>query len=328
MSNSVRHRRGALSSGTYDDAVPGDDSGTIQETLHTAQRVEYLLSSVAKGDHPRRDRGLDQGVQHLLTAQYRQLLQVGAPLPALRETEATFFSQNGEDGVLLFLFAVLGHGDRLAAEICAGDGIECCSANLVVNHGWHALLLDGDDANLDRGRAFYADSRHQWYDPPVLQRAWITAENAAGVVADAGFGDPLDLLVIDIDGMDFWVWRALRHLSPRVVVTEVNPGLGDESVTLTYDPEFTRPAEVPFASTSLPAMVSLATELGYRFVGTERFGINAFFVREDLAADRLPAVSVSDALSVPSVRRSADRLRAALEPYRAGLRWTVDPPVA
>jgi hypothetical protein len=307
--------------------VPGD-AGSPDETLHTAQRIEYLLTQVARGDHPQRDRGLDQSAQRLLTAQYRHQLLTGAPLPELQETEATFFSQNGEDGVLLFLFAVLGHGDRLAAEICAGDGIECCSANLVVNHGWHALLVDGDDANLERGRSFYAHSRHQWYDPPVLQRAWITAENVVGILSDAGFGDPLDLLVVDIDGMDFWVWKALGHLRPRVVVTEVNPGLGDERVTLAYDPEFTRPAEVPFASTSLPAMVALGKELGYRFVGTERFGINAFFVREDLAPHQLPAITPSEALQVASVRRSAVKLRDALEPYRAGLRWTVDPPVA
>ena len=50
-------------------------------------------------------------------------------------------------------------------EICAGDGIECCSANLIVNHAWHALLVDGDEQNLPRGRDFYAHSRHQWFDP-------------------------------------------------------------------------------------------------------------------------------------------------------------------
>ena len=297
------------------------------ETLRTAQRVEYLLTQVARGEHPQRDRGVDRSVQHLLTAQYRQQLASGGPLPELRDTEATFFSQNGEDGVLLYLFALLGHGDRVAAEICAGDGIECCSANLVVNHSWHALLVDGDDDNLDRGRAFYANSRHQWFDPPVLQRAWVTAENVAQLVADAGFAEPLDLLVIDLDGIDYWVWKALRHLRPRVVVTEVNPYLGEERVTLHYDPEFVRPAEVAFASTSLPAMCALATAHGYRFVGTERFGVNAFFVREDLAPDGLAAVSPRDALRVPSVRRSAARIGAALEPFRTSLPWQVDPPV-
>jgi hypothetical protein len=307
--------------------MPREPGNVRGEILQTVQRTEYLLSQVARGDHPQRDRGVDRSVQQLLSGQYRLQLAAGGPLPTLADTEATFFSQNGEDGVLLYLFALLGHGDRLAVEVCAGDGIECNSANLVVNHGWHALLVDGSEDNLARGRSFYAGSRHQWYDPPVLQHAWVTAENVAGLVADAGFGDPLDLLVVDLDGIDYWVWKALRHLRPRVVVTEVNPGLGTERVTLAYDPEFTRPADVPFASTSLPAMVALGHELGFRFVGTERHGINAFFVREDVAPDALAAVHPAQALAVPSVRRSAARIADALEPFRASLSWTVDPPV-
>jgi hypothetical protein len=307
--------------------VAGEREAMREETLRTAQRVEYLLTQVTRGEHPQRDRGVDQGVQHLLTAQYRQQLASGGPLPSLLDTEATFFSQNGEDGVLLYLFALLGHGDRLAVELCAGDGIECCSANLVVNHGWHALLVDGDDANLDRGRDFYAHSRHQWFDPPVLQRAWVTADGVAALVAEAGFGHPLDLLVIDLDGMDFWVWKALRDLRPRVVVTEVNPFLGTDRVTLTYDPEFVRPAEIPFASTSLPAMAGLAEALGYRYVGSERFGVNAFFVRADLVPEQLPLPSPAETLALPSVQRSAARLGAALAPYRSSLSWTVDPAV-
>lgn len=304
-----------------------DAGATVTETLHTAQRVEYLLTAVARGDHPQRDRGVDQGVQQLLTAQYRQLLSQGGPLPALAETEATFFSQNGEDGVLLYLFALLGHGERMAVEICAGDGIECCSANLVVNHAWHALLVDGDEQNLHRGRDFYAHSRHKWFDPPVLKRAWVTVDNVAAVISDAGFDQSIDLLTIDLDGVDYWIWKALGHLRPRVVVTEVNPFLGSERVTLAYDPEFVRPADIPFGSTSLPAMAALADELGYRFVGTERFGINAFFVRSDLVPEGLPLPTTAETLARPSVRRSAARLGAALEPYRSSLNWVVDPPV-
>jgi hypothetical protein len=308
--------------------VMSDVGATATETLHTAQRVEYLLTSVARGDHPQRDRGVDQGVQQLLTAQYRQHLFAGEALPALADTEATYFSQNGEDGILLYLFALLGHGERTAVEICAGDGIECCSANLIVNHAWHALLVDGDEQNILRGRDFYAHSRHKWFDPPVLKRSWVTTDNVAAVISEAGFDESIDLLTIDLDGVDYWIWKALRHLRPRVVVTEVNPFLGSERVTLAYDPEFVRPANIPFGSTSLPAMAALADELGYRFVGTERFGINAFFVRTDLVPDQLPLPTTAETLARPSVRRSAARLGAALEPYRSSLDWVVDPPVS
>lgn len=59
-------------------------------------------------------------------------------VPAARVPDVEFkcFSQNGEDGILLYLFSLIGTVNRRAVEICAGDGIECNTANLIVNHGW------------------------------------------------------------------------------------------------------------------------------------------------------------------------------------------------
>jgi hypothetical protein len=295
-------------------------------TLETVQRTEYLLTQVVRGTHPGRDRGLDRTVQLLLAAQHQERLRSDQPLPGLMETEATFFSQNGEDGILLYLFSLLGHGDRVSAELCAGDGIECNTANLIVNHAWHGLLVDGDETNVRIAEEFYAHSRHQWFDPPVVSCAWVTVESAAELLKTAEVDDPLDLLVIDLDGMDYWVWRSLSHLSPRVVVIETNPALGEERLTLAYDQEFVRPANVPFAGASLPAMVDLGRELGYTFVGTERFGINAFFVRNELVPERLPLPSATEVLGTSSVRRSARVIGRHLQPYAHAFNWMQDPP--
>jgi hypothetical protein len=295
-----------------------------QEALTTAQRTEYLLTESVLGVHPRRDRGADQVAQLLLTERWAGLLRSGDPLPALTEVEATFFSQNGEDGVLLYLFALLGHGNRTSAEICAGDCIECCTANLVVNHGWYGLMADGNADNIRRGQEFYAHSRHQWFDPPAVEHAWITAESAPDLLVAAGVADSLDLLVVDLDGMDFWIWKALADFRPRVVVIEVNPALGDASLTLAYRADFAGP-EVPVAGTSLAAAVSLGKELGYTFAGTERFGINAFFVRDDVVPAGLASPTVAAVLDQPSVRRSAARLEVLLAPHRASLTWVSDP---
>jgi hypothetical protein len=296
-----------------------------QEVLSTAQRTEYLLTEGVLGTHPRRDRGVDRTVQQLLGERYLALSRSGEPLPDLMDTEATFFSQNGEDGVLLYLLALIGHGNRTSAEICAGDGLECNTANLIVNHSWFGLLVDGDEENVRRGTEFYSNSRHQWFDPPDFRQAWITVESAPQLLIDAGVDDPLDLLVVDLDGMDFWIWKSLGRFRPRIVVVEVNPALGGESMTLAYQSDFVRPGNIPFAGTSLPAMVTLGRDLGYRFVGTERFGINAFFVRDDLVPDGLGEPSVESVLSTPSVRRSAARIGAHLAPHNSSLNWIHHP---
>ncbi len=304
---------------------PAELARLAREVLGTTQRTEYLLTEGVLGTHPRRDRGVDRTVQLLLTERYALLPGSGRPLPELAATEATFFSQNGEDGVLLYLLALLGHGSRTSAEICAGDGLECCTANLIVNHSWFGLLVDGDAENVRRGREFYSNSRHQWFDPPDVRQAWITVESAPGLLVDAGVADPLDLLVIDLDGMDFWIWQALGQFRPRIVVAEVNPALGAESITLAYQGDFVRPDNIPFAGTSLPAMIGLGRRLGYRFVGTERFGINAFFVRDDLVPEGLTEPTVQSVLAMPSVKRSAARIGAHLAGHRSSLRWVSDP---
>ena len=111
------------------------------------------------------------------------------------------------------------------------------------------------------------------------------------------------------------------HLRPRVVVTEVNPYLGDERVTLAYDPDFVRPADVAFASTSLPAMAALAEELGYRFVG-DRAVRDQRLLRSrgpgaSAAARRRDSRGAPRALGPP--QRGRDRSRARALPHVAAV---------
>jgi hypothetical protein len=80
------------------------------------------------------------------------------------------------------------------------------------------------------------------------------------------------------------------------VIVEYNPFLGaDRAVTVPYDPAFNRHRfDVPrsaYYGASLPALVKLGTRKGYRLVLVEPRGVNAFFVREDTAAD-VPALRV------------------------------------
>jgi hypothetical protein len=118
--------------------------------------------------------------------------------------------------------------------------------------------------------------------------AFVTAENINEQISAAGFSGPLGILSVDIDGNDYWVWKAITCVDPAIVICEVNPVLGDlHPVTIPYDPAFWRmrahSSGVYFGS-SIGALRHLAAEKGYTFVGTSSTGINAFFVRNDLAA--------------------------------------------
>jgi hypothetical protein len=219
-------------------------------------------------------------------------------LPRLGELYFRAFSQNGEDGAILQIFAIIGTESRRAVEICAGNCVECNSANLIVNHGWDALLVDADPAMIAQGQEFYSHCADTLSCPPVLRNEWITRENVNEIVANAGFAGEIDLLSLDMDGVDYWIWEALEVVNPRVVVLEYQDILGpDVALTVPYSADFgARGGDENwnYQGASLGAFVKLAKAKGFRLVGTERLGFNAFFVREELAPELLPTVDPAD----------------------------------
>jgi len=272
-------------------------------------RIEHLAHIANTGVHPRRYRGPDQAVQHLLRLHYRDLIEAGRPLPSFDDIEMRFYSQNGEDGIIQLLIEAVGTKTKRSVEICAGDGIECNTANLLVNHGWTGLLIDGGEDIVTRGREFYASGAETWIHPPTLRQAWVTAENVNQLVEDAGFDGDIDLLSIDLDGMDYWIWKALDCVRPRIVVAECNGVWGPyESLTVPYSPKFAWENGSAYVGATIAAMCKLAKEKGYRLVGTQRYGFNAFFVRDDLARDTLPTVKPENCLLHPHSRENPARL--------------------
>ena len=241
--------------------------------------------------------------QLLLYHTYKDMAARGI-VPSFSEVGFRCFSQFEEDGILLLIFAVLGTTNRTAVEICAGNGTESMTANLILNHGWWGHLFDGNQRNVDQGREFFSNSKDTWLYPPRFNQAWITAENVNEVIRNSGIEGDIDLLALDIDGMDYWVWKAIECIRPRVVVCETHNVIGPEdALTVPYDPNF-RITTPDYHSASLAAMTKLAEQKGYRLVGTHRYGFNAFFVSREIAADRLPAVTPAQCLQDPCSRET------------------------
>lgn len=114
--------------------------------------------------------------------------------------------------------------------------------------------------------------------------------------------------------MDYWVWRALECVRPRIVVAECNGVFGPtELLTLPYDPTFVWERGSSYVGATIAVRCKLAEQKGYRLVGAQRYGFNAFFVRNDLARDTLPTVTAEMCLLHPHSHMDAailDGLRA------------------
>lgn len=253
---------------------------------------------------------INKASQILLTLRYRELFERGKVLP-LEEVEFRLFSQTGEDGILLYLFALLGMTNRRVVEICAGDGIQCLAANLLINHGFTGLLVDGDPANVRRGRRFYRNHGDTCLYPPAFVQAWVTKENVNRLITENGFSGDVDLLSLDLDGVDYWIWREINCIRPRIVVVECNKIWGpDEAVTVPYRADFREYGETRsgYHGASPAAFVKLGREKGYRLVGCQRYGFNAFFLRDDTGRDVFPEIPAAACYAHPFAQ-PADRSR-------------------
>jgi hypothetical protein len=60
-------------------------------------------------------------------------------------------SQNGEDGILEYVFSKIGFGGRTFVEFGFGPREGNC-LNLAVNHGFGGLFIDGDQRVCSRAR--------------------------------------------------------------------------------------------------------------------------------------------------------------------------------
>lgn len=209
----------------------------------------------------------------------RKLSVGGLILPAPYDLTSQRFrisSQNEEDGVLVAIFRRIGTTDCRCVEIgCGMNGGN--SGFLIRECGWSGLLVDG------RAHAIKSVRRRFAGHAAVAHKGRATCENVNALLDEYGFTGELDLLSIDVDGVDYWLWEAVAACRPRVVVIEYNWLFGPErSVSVPYDPGFdiAKSATRGYRGASLQALVHLGRRKGYHLVATER--VNGFFVRDDV----------------------------------------------
>jgi len=242
-------------------------------------------------------RGVADRVDDLERRAARLNLTVAAHLypPAdtgMAQHELNVYSQNGEDGILLWLFSVLGTETRTFVEFGVGNGHECNSRLLAQEWGWRGLQIEG-------GEDLAAEAEHIAGPGVTVARGYVTAENINDRIRQAGLSGDIDLLSVDIDGNDYWLWKAIEVVSPRLVIIEYNAAYGPtKEVVARYEPQrvpsfgYTLETQLQWGS-SLPALVRLGDDKGYRLIGCDSSGVNAFFARDDALREPLSPVSAA-----------------------------------
>lgn len=207
---------------------------------------------------------------------------------AFKNAEFKVYSKHGCDGLLLHIFSKIGVTDRTFVEIGIQDGRECNTANLSINFGWKGLLIDANKDWAEEAKRYYKKVLGSMASNVTVDHCTVTAENINSFLTGHKIDREIDLLSIDIDSNDYWVWKAITAINPRVVVIEYNASCGpSQSMTMKYDPDFHYQQfyrENPlYYGASVSALAKLGKNKGYILVACDVHGGDAYFVRNDVA---------------------------------------------
>jgi hypothetical protein len=240
-----------------------------------------------------------------------------AKISSISDVGFGVYSGEGEDGIIDWLVERLDIDAHSFVEFGVEDYRESNTRFLLRNRNWRGLVLDGSARNVE----YIANDSLSWRHDLSARAAFITRENINDLLKEAGFCGEIGLLSIDIDGNDYWVWEQIEAVDPIICICEYNAIFGDLGpITIPYEADFFRTrahhSNLYFGA-SVAALRFLASKKGYRFVGTNLGGGNAFFVRNDYAA-RLDG-AIQDVSARPNLCRES-RDEGGHLTYVSGLR--------
>ena len=193
------------------------------------------------------------------------------------------YSQNDEDGIVQEIFRRIGAAERTFIEFGVGCGTENNTLYLLLS-GWRGLWIEADHNSvmaIRKGLSEYIRGGQL-----TLFEAIVDKDNINTLLRRGGFEGEVDLLGIDISGNDYWVWKAISAVNPRVVCVEYNSTFRPPaSLVMGYRPDYKWDL-TNYSGASLTALEHLGAQKGYALVGCCLAGVNAFFVRKDLVQDR------------------------------------------
>jgi len=189
-------------------------------------------------------------------------------------------SQNDEDGIIQEIFRRIGTVNKTFVEVGVGNGLENNTLHLLLQ-GWRGLWIEGSPEFVEHINKKFTFALSN--GTLKVRHAWVQRDCINQLIAE-GWGESgeLDLLSLDIDGNDYHVLEAIEPLNARVILVEYNPKFHPPvKWIMEHNPNHSYDGSDYFGC-SLKSYEELLSARGYKLVGCNLLGVNAFFVREDL----------------------------------------------
>jgi len=169
------------------------------------------------------------------------------------------YSQFGEDRIIEDILSRFSSKDLWAREFGAWDGLHLSNtANLIVNCNYSAVLIEADT------KKFQTLQTNMSSYPVTSINKYVQLDGPDKldeILASTPIPSDFDLLSIDIDGADYWIFQGLMKFRPKVVVIEYNP-------TIPKEIRFVNPRDISInQGSSVRSFCELAEFKGYIICG-------------------------------------------------------------
>ena len=190
------------------------------------------------------------------------------------------YSQNYEDGMLKEILEKQNIVKGIFVDVGAWDGVYLSNTLVLMENGWSGICIEGDSKKSAESKKNLAK-----YNVKCINSFVTCEDNDTNVnyhLKENNIKDDFELFTIDIDSIDWWVWKDLKY-NPKIVLVEYN-GNHKHSCTMHYEPGYRHINNIRYYGASAPAFVKLGKLKGYDLVGMNH--VNMFFVRKDI--NKLP----------------------------------------
>jgi hypothetical protein len=186
----------------------------------------------------------------------------------LVEYASNTYSQFGEDGIIEKIFEIIDTESKLCVEFGAWDGFHMSNTANLWTKSWKGVLIEGDRGRFNQLQENVSDYNCICICAFVLSSG---ASSLESLLTKAGITEQIDLLSIDIDGNDYYIFESLEIIRPRVVICEHNPTIPAE-IDLVAE-------EGNYFGCSVSALNRVAEAKGYKLVAVT--DTNSFFVLKE-----------------------------------------------
>ena len=218
----------------------------------------------------------------------------------IASSEYQVYSQNGEDGVILYLLSQANISSNIRClEIGSGGGSSNI-LNLNLNFGYDCVFVDGDNKELSRIKELTKDNINndrKKGDSSYIEM-FLTTKNLKELDEKINL-QSITLCSLDIDGIDYYIFEQLLDYKIPIIVCEYNSFLSTENkYTIPKIDNFSRyeyhESTLIFGA-ALDALVFSASKNNYSLVYCENNGVNAFFVNNEYLSDTMVPKTAKEA---------------------------------